>query len=59
MTEMQTVLERLRVYHEQTEPLIGFYRQRGLLADVDGVGEVPEISERIDRALEGRARGVA
>ena len=54
-----TVLERLRVYHEQTEPLIGFYRQRGLLADVDGVGEVPEISDRIDRALEGRARGVA
>jgi len=54
-----TILERLRVYHEQTEPLIGFYRSRGLLTDVDGVGDVPEIAERVERALAGRAKGVA
>ena len=30
--------ERLRVYREKTAPLVGFYRERGLLADVDGVG---------------------
>ena len=54
-----TILERLRVYHEKTEPLIGFYRSRGLLTDVDGVGDVSEIAERVERALAGRARGVA
>lgn len=56
-----TVLERLRVYHEKTEPLIDFYRQRGLLTEVDGIGTVPEITERLGSALrqERPARGVA
>ena len=56
-----TVLERLRVYHEKTEPLIDFYRKRGLLREVDGIGTVPEITERLGNALaQGRpARGVA
>jgi adenylate kinase len=57
----ETVLERLRVYHEKSEPLVEFYRGRGLLTDVDGVGDVAQITERIGNALErGRAaRGVA
>lgn len=48
----ETVLERLRVYRQKTEPLIDFYRGRGLLFDVDGVGGVPEIADRIGKALE-------
>jgi adenylate kinase len=47
----ETILERLRVYREKTEPLAGFYRGRRLLADVDGMGDVTEISDRIDQAL--------
>ena len=56
-----TVLERLRVYHEKTEPLIDFYRRRGLLTEVDGIGTVPEITERLGSALRqgSPARGVA
>jgi adenylate kinase len=56
-----TVLERLKVYHEKTEPLIDFYRRRDLLTEVDGLGTVPEITERLGGALrQGRpARGVA
>lgn len=56
-----TVLERLKVYHEKTEPLVDFYRKRGLLKEVDGIGTVPEITERLGNALrQGRpARGVA
>jgi adenylate kinase len=48
----ETVLERLRVYRQKTEPLIDFYRKRGLLSDVDGVGGIPQIAERIGKALE-------
>jgi adenylate kinase len=48
----ETVLERLRVYRQKTEPLIDFYRKRGLLFDVDGVGGVPDIADRIGKALE-------
>ncbi len=46
-----TVRERLRVYREKTAPLVDYYRQRDLLADVDGVGTIDEVSGRIDLAL--------
>lgn len=57
----ETVLERLRVYHEKSEPLVDFYRGRRLLTDVDGVGEVAQITERVGKALDHKrdARGVA
>jgi adenylate kinase len=56
-----TVLERLRVYHEKSEPLIEFYRRRGLLTEVDGTGTVSEVTDRLGNALEQAkfARGVA
>ena len=47
----ETVRERLRIYRERTAPLVDFYRDRDLIADVDGVGAVPEVSSRIDEAL--------
>lgn len=47
------VLERLRVFHSQTKPLIAFYADRGLLKVVDGVGPVAEVEARIAAALEG------
>jgi len=52
----ETVVERLRVYREKTEPLTGFYRERALLADVDGVGTVEQVSARIDEALTSARR---
>ncbi len=52
----ETIKERLRVYREKTEPLAGFYRERGLLADVDGVGAVAEVAGRVDEALTSVAR---
>lgn len=47
----ETFRERLRVYREKTEPLVGFYLKRDLVADIDGVGTVAEIAGRIDNAL--------
>lgn len=46
-----TVAHRLRVYQEQTAPLIEYYRERGLLREIDGVGTVDEIRDRVARAL--------
>ena len=48
----ETVADRLKVYHDQTEPLKGFYDKRGKLSTVDGVGSVEEIAERVKAALE-------
>ena len=38
----ETVLSRLHVYHQQTEPLIDFYTQRGLIKKVDGAQPMDE-----------------
>ena len=46
-----TIRERLRVYREKTEPLRNFYLKRGLWIEIDGVGDVEEVFERIGRAL--------
>jgi adenylate kinase len=48
-----TVAARLRVYEEQTRPLIDFYRSQGLLRVIDAQGGVGEVSARLERALAG------
>ncbi|HNM98027.1 MAG TPA: nucleoside monophosphate kinase, partial [Marmoricola sp.] len=45
------IRRRQEVYAEQTAPLIDVYRDRGLLVEVDGLGEVGEVTERIFAAL--------
>lgn len=51
----ETVADRLKVYHEQTEPLKDFYAKRGTLKEVDGLGSVDEITKRVKDALEANA----
>lgn len=48
----ELVRHRLQVYRRQTEPLLTFYRERGLLRDVDAVGPVAEVTERALAALD-------
>lgn len=43
----ETVRNRLRVYEEQTAPLVGYYRDAGQLHDVAGEGEISEIQGRL------------
>lgn len=47
----ETVTNRLKVYENQTAPLVSYYRERGLLKAVDGVGKVEEIGNRVVEAL--------
>ncbi|MFZ5532674.1 MAG: adenylate kinase [Pseudomonadota bacterium] len=47
----QTISRRLRVYEEQTQPLIDYYQAQGKLAAVSGSGEVTEILRRVSEAL--------
>lgn len=49
----ETVKKRLRVYHEQTKPLIDFYSKRDKLISVDGTQSIEVIKEQIIRLLEG------
>ncbi len=45
------IRRRLDVYAEQTEPLVGYYREKSLLRTVDGVGQIADITARILDAL--------
>ncbi len=48
----ESIRTRMVEYREKTEPLIEYYRRRGVLAEVDGLGEVEEVAARIGVAVE-------
>ena len=47
----ETVQKRLSVYHEQTQPLIDYYRNKGILKDVDGTMEMDAVFQAITEIL--------
>lgn len=53
----ETIRVRLQVYAEQTEPLLDVFRSRGLLVEVDGLGPIDEVSERVFVALDTHREG--
>ena len=48
-----TVRSRLSAYHEQTAPLIVYYRERGKLRSVDGMADIDDVTAAIGKALDG------
>ena len=49
----ETVVTRLNVYTSQTKPLLSYYEAQGLLKNVDGMGDIDAIFERIKKSLGG------
>ena len=47
----ETIRNRMRVYREQTAPLVSYYRDRGVLVEVDGMGSIDAVAAAIDGAL--------
>lgn len=52
----ETIRQRLRVYHQQTSPLISFYREAGCLRSIRGTGAIGDIFTRIEQALTGKGQ---
>ena len=48
----ETVATRIQVYLEQTQPLIDYYRKKGLLLDVDGTKPIEEVFRTIINSIE-------
>ncbi len=48
----EVVAHRLELYHEQTEPLVEYYRTRGILVGIHADGTVNQVFAEIQRALE-------
>jgi len=47
----ETIRQRLETYHEQTEPLLDYYEERGLLRRFDGTRDVTEVYDHIRATL--------
>jgi len=47
----ETVTKRIRIYQEQTAPLIEYYRRRGVLAEINGVAPIGEVTAQLNSAL--------
>jgi adenylate kinase len=47
----EVIRERLAIYRRETSPLSDAYRSRGLLVEVDGLGEIDEVTARVVTAL--------
>ena len=50
----EVIKRRLDVYEEQTAPLIDIYASRSLVAKVNGLGEIPDVTNRIIEVLDAR-----
>lgn len=48
----ETIESRLKVYHSQTEPLKEFYRTKGTLKNIEGVGSIDDIFGSIEREID-------
>ena len=49
----ETVRARLQEYHQQTAPIIPYYKEKGLLRRVDGMAPVDAVTRQIEAVLEG------
>lgn len=52
----ESIRHRIEVYHAETSEVIALYRERGLLVEVDAIGTVDEVRERIVAALDALTR---
>ncbi len=47
----ETIRNRMKEYRAKTEPLVAYYRGKGVLAEVDGLGTIEEVASRIEAAV--------
>lgn len=43
----------MKVYHDLTDPVVEFYRNRGVLSEIDGTASIDEATAEILKILEG------
>lgn len=50
----ETVRARLKAYHDQTAPILPYYRDKGILKQVDGMADIDEVTRQIQEILDGK-----
>jgi adenylate kinase len=54
----EAVTARFEVYRRQTEPILPYYRARGVLRRIDGMADIDAVTAAIERVLSGQNRGL-
>ncbi len=49
----EAIAKRLEIYHAETQPLIARYKDRGIVSEIDGLGTIDEVWERVKTATYG------
>lgn len=49
----ELISERLRNYHQQTDPILDFFKQKGILVSINGLGSIDEIQQKIRDLVNG------
>jgi len=49
----EAVQKRFEVYHKQTAPILPYYRSKGILETVDGMGEMDAVTRQIEALISG------
>lgn len=49
----ELIAERLRIYHQQTDPILDYYQTKGLLLEINGEGKIEEIQKEIRDQING------
>jgi adenylate kinase len=52
---LESIQQRLKVYHSQTAPLVAYYEKQGVVRRIPGMGSVDDIQARVRKAVGGRA----
>ncbi len=50
--DIKIIKQRLLAYHEKTVPVLDFYKEKGNLVNIDGIGSIDKIQKRISKSLE-------
>ena len=50
-----TVRNRLSTFHKQTAPLSDFYREKGILVEIDGSGDIKQVSSYIEAIIDAKS----
>lgn len=48
---LEAIQKRLNLYHEHTKPLLNYYKEQGMLIEVNGQGSIEEIQDKIRKQL--------
>ena len=49
--ELDVVSERIRVYIQDTVPVVEYYRERGILREIDGTRDIPVVAADVEREI--------